>query len=244
MKDVCAKLGLPPFTSSRPVRQGQPQLGQIAARSRDRCRPAPARRSAPPGRRAHSHRRVPRMRSPRSRQSPTCRRRLSSAARPISSTPLAACGKPVNIKKGRPLAGRHEAGGRQGARSQRRRRQPHGLRTRRVLRLQQPRLRHARPGHHARDGLSGGLRCDPLGAVAGRAGDVLGRTARVCSGAGAGRGCVWALPAVHGDASKRPEQAFSDGPTAGRWRAWKACCAASSNSDRAVKAAGLEELKA
>ena len=90
-------------------------------------------------------------RSPRSRRSSTCcRRRRSCAGRPTSSSAVARAGKPVNIKKGQFLAPedmKHVVA--QGA-GRDRRRQHHGLRARRVVRLPQPRLRHALARDHAR----------------------------------------------------------------------------------------------
>ena len=75
-----------------------------------------------------------------------------------------------------PRAARHEERDRQGARRGAREgpagRQLHGLRARRELRLQQPGVRHALAGDHARDRRAGGLRRHPLGAAARRPGHV------------------------------------------------------------------------
>ncbi len=81
---------------------------------------------------------------------------------------VAASGKPSEHQEGPvPRTGRHEERRRQGQGGEWRRRHHHGVRARRVLRLQQPRLRHAFAGDHARHRLSGGVRCHALGAAAG-----------------------------------------------------------------------------
>ena len=93
----------------------------------------------------------------------------------------------------------HDAGGEEGQ-GRERHRQHHGLRARRVVRLSQPRVRHALARDHARDGLPGGVRRHAFGAAAGRAGHAHRRPARIRAGAGAlghrrGRG-----RRVHGNA--------------------------------------------
>ena len=65
--------------------------------------------------------------------------------------------------------------------------------------------RHAQPGDHARDRLPGGVRRDPFGPASGRAGDQLGRPARIRAGARARRGRDRSVRPVHGNAS-RPGQ--------------------------------------
>ena len=90
---------------------------------------------------------------------------------------------------------RHRQGPRRGAREGPARRPLHGLRTRRELRLQQPGLRHAQPGDHARDRRAGGLRRHAQRAAARRPGHQQRRPARVRAGAGARRPWPWAWPA-------------------------------------------------
>src|SRR5260370_6783054 len=98
----------------------------------------------------------------------------------------------------------HEERGRQTGRGRRRRHS--GDRTGRELRLQYARLRYARfadPG--ARDRRAGRFRRDPFGAAAGRAGDVLGRRARVRRNIGAGGGRRWRRRRFHrGPSGPRP----------------------------------------
>ncbi len=104
-----------------------------------------------------------------------------------------------------PRAARHEERDRQGARGRRgkgpARRQLHGLRARRELRLQQPRVRHALAGDHARDRRPGGVRRHALGAAAGRPGHQLGRPARDGAGAVARRGGGRRGGPLHGNPS-------------------------------------------
>ena len=105
-------------------------------------------------------------------------RRAADAGVPVPPdrlhpAPSRAAGKPVNIKKGQFLAPedmKHVVDKAQGGE---RRRQHHGLRARRVVRLQQPRLRHALARDHARDRLPGRVRRHALGAAAGRPGHVV-----------------------------------------------------------------------
>ena len=80
----------------------------------------------------------------------------------------------------------HAPSGRQGPGDRQR---PHpGLRARGKLRLQQPGLRHALAGDHARHRLPGGFRRHPLRANAGRIGRCLRRHARDGAGARPGGG--------------------------------------------------------
>ena len=140
------------------LRQGQPLERHLVPRPRHRQGPGDPGQGEADARRAGAHRR-PRRRA---------RSRPSAAVVDVLQTPAFLCrqtdfiravaqsGKPVNIKKGQFLApARHEERDRQGARRGAREgpagRQLHGLRARRELRLQQPRLRHALAGDHARD---------------------------------------------------------------------------------------------
>jgi hypothetical protein len=66
------------------------------------------------------------------------------------------------------------------------------------------------PDGDARHRLSGGVRRHPLGAIAGRAGPGIRRSARVCAGAGAGGSGGGHRRAVHGNPSR-------SGPGAQRW---------------------------
>ena len=99
----------------------------------------------------------------------------------------------------------------------------HGLRARRLVRLQQPRLRHAQPGDHARDRLPGGVRRDPFACScrAGR-GPARAASASMCRcwpaprSPRASAACSWKpIPT-------RPTPSPT-GPTPGRSTAWKAC---------------------
>jgi 2-dehydro-3-deoxyphosphooctonate aldolase (KDO 8-P synthase) len=154
-------------------------------------------------------------------------------------------GKPVNIKKGQFLApGRHEErdrqGARRGTRSRPERRQLHGLRTRRLVRLQQPGVGHAFARHHARIELPGGVRRDPLGAAAGRAGHVVGRPARTRAGAGARRGGGRHRRPVHGN-PPGPGECLSDGPNAVPLGRMKELLTTLVDLDRVVKRSGFLE---
>ena len=135
---------------------------------------------------------------------------------------VARAGKPVNIKKGQFLA--PEDMKQVVAKAQRgeRRRQHHGLRARRVVRLPQPRLRHALAGDHARHRLPGRVRRDAF-----RCSCRAGRARRAAVSASSCR--CWRArrspPAWRAFSWRRirnPEKALSDGPNAwplGRMRA-------------------------
>ena len=120
-------------------------------------------------------------------------------------------GRAVNVKKGQFLApwdmenvARKVTGGRQPERPRHR--------ARRELRLQHPRLRHARSADHGRDDRrAGDLRCHPFGAAAGRAGRRPRAAARVRPGPRPGGGGGRRRRPLHRDApGSRP--APSDGP--------------------------------
>ena len=130
---------------------------------------------------------------------------------------VAQSGKPVNIKKGQFLAPHDmknviDKGAPQPARRPARRRL-HGLRARRELRLQQPRLGHALARDPARDRRAGGLRRDALRcscpAARARRAAASASSCR-CSHARRGRGRRAGLfMETHPD----PANALSDGPT-------------------------------
>ncbi|SQC39937.1 Uncharacterised protein [Clostridium sporogenes] len=98
------------------------------------------------------------------------------------------------------------------------------MRARRLVRLQQSRVGHAFARDHARDERAGRVRCDPLGAIAGRAGHELGRPTRIRAGARPCGGRDGRRGPLHGNASEsgrgevgRPEcgAAEPDGRVAG-----------------------------
>ena len=94
----------------------------------------------------------------------------------------------VNVKKGQFLAPWDMQQRRRQARRHRQRAHP-AVRARRQLRLQHAGLRHALAAGAGRDRLPGGVRRDPFGAAAGRAGRPRGGERRSCrSGARRGRG--------------------------------------------------------
>src|SRR5215218_9498230 len=80
-----------------------------------------------------------------------------------------------------------------------------GDRARRFLRLQHARLRYAGAADPRRHRRSRDLRCHAFGAAAGRAGDLFGRPARICAGAGARCGGGRRRRRFHRD-SRRPRQ--------------------------------------
>ena len=83
--------------------------------------------------------------------------------------------------------------------------------------------RHAQPVDHARDRLPGGVRRDPQRPASGRAGDQLGRPARVRAGARPRGGRDRRLRPVHGNPSRSRPTPSPTGPTPGRSTGWKAC---------------------
>ena len=95
-------------------------------------------------------------------------------------------------------------------------------------------------GGHARHRLPGGVRRDALGAVAGRAGYVERRPARVRPGARARGGGERHRGAVHGDASESGE-ALSDGPNAGPLDRMMQLLATLVDLDRVTKKNGFIE---
>ncbi len=153
----------------------------------------------------------------------------------------AAAGKPVNIKKGQFLAPEDmtnvvakasEASGADNIT---------GVRARRVVRLSQPGVRHALARDHARHRLSGGVRRDALGAAARRAGHDVRRPARVRPRAGACRGRGGRRRHFHGDASRIPRKALSDGPNAWPLDRMQALLRTLVAIDRAVKREAFAE---
>jgi 2-dehydro-3-deoxyphosphooctonate aldolase (KDO 8-P synthase) len=99
------------------------------------------------------------------------------------------------------------------ARERKRQRADHGLRARRELRLQQPRLRHALARDHARHRLPGRVRRDALGAAARRAGHGVGGQREfvpVLARAAVAVGIAGIFMETHPD----PDKALSDGPNA------------------------------
>jgi 2-dehydro-3-deoxyphosphooctonate aldolase (KDO 8-P synthase) len=95
-------------------------------------------------------------------------------------------------------------------------------------------------GDHARDRLSGRVRCHALGAAAGRPGQQVGWPARTRAGAGARGGRGRGRRAVHGDPSG-PERALSDGPNSWPLDRLRDLLETLVDIDRTVKAAGFIE---
>ena len=142
---------------------------------------------------------------------------------------VAAAGKPVNIKKGQFLAPEDMKQVVDKARDGERRRQHPGLRARRVLRLPQPRLRHALARDHARDRLPGRVRCDALGAAS-RAGRARPRGGQrefvpVLARAAVAAGVAGVFMETHPDpaqgAVRRPECVAARTACASCWRRWR-----------------------
>ena len=226
------------------VRQGQPQLA-----TRRFADPAwrracavlaevqAADRRAGADRRAHG-RRGRRRRPP---WSTCCRRRHSCAGRPISSRRSPRAGKPVNIKKGQFLAPEDMQQVVAKAQGGERHRQHPGLRARRVVRLSQPRLRHALAGDHARHRLPGRVRRDAFGAAcrAGRA----RRAAASANSFRCWRARRWprAWPACSWRRIRDPEKALSDGPNAWPLARMRALLETLMALDATVKRAGFPE---
>ena len=142
---------------------------------------------------------------------------------------VARAGIPVNIKKGQfPGPRRHGQRRRQGAR--RRQRHDHGVRARRLVRLQQPRLGHALAGDHARHGMPRRVRRDALGAAARGPGRLVGRAARVRAGARARGRRRRRVGAVHGDRTRTPTAPCRTVRTRGRSASSSRCWRRSSRS--------------
>jgi 2-dehydro-3-deoxyphosphooctonate aldolase (KDO 8-P synthase) len=100
--------------------------------------------------------------------------------------------------------------------------------------------RHALAGDHARDRRAGGVRRDPLGAVAGRPGHQLGRPARivpVLSRAAVAVGVAGLFMETHPD----PAKALSDGPNAVPLKHMKALLETLVELDRITKKNGFLE---
>ena len=190
------------------LRQGEPLERHVVSRPRHGQGPRDPREGEARAEGAGADRRPPRGRDRRRRRG---RRRAADAGVPVPADrfhPRRRAKRQAGEHQEGPVprAARHEErdrqGARRGAREGPRGRQLHGLRTRRELRLQQPRLRHAQPRDHARDRRAGGLRRDPFGAAAGRPGHVVGRPARVRAGAGARGGRGRRRRRLHGNAPR------------------------------------------
>ena len=157
---------------------------------------------------------------------------------------VAAAGKPVNIKKGQFLAPgdmknvvdkAREASGRDNIMVCER-----GA----SLRLQQPGLRHALAGDHARDRLPGRVRCHAFGAVAGRAGHDFSGGQRefvpVLARAAVARGVAGVFMETHPD----PAKALSDGPNAWPLERMRELLETLVELDATVKQHGFAERRA
>ena len=117
-----------------------------------------------------------------------------------------ATGRAINVKKGQFLAPwdmAHVAAKIAGTGN----REHPAVRARRQLRLQHAGQRHARAADHGAHRLSGGVRCDALGAAAGRAGGVIRWRARIRPGAGAGGAGGGRRGGVHRDAPRSGSRA-------------------------------------
>ena len=138
-----------------------------------------------------------------------------------------------------PRARRHEERGRQGARSQRAG-QHHGVRARRIVRLQQSGLRHALAGDHARNRLPGGVRRHAFGAVAGGQGTSSGGQREfvpVLARAAVATGVAGVFMETH----PNPEKALSDGPNAWPLHLMKQLLETLKALDELVKTRGFAE---
>ncbi len=183
------------------LRQGQSQFRQIVSRLRPGCRTEDTRRSEAADRRAGVDRCAQHRRDRAGRGSGRCAANPGVPVPPDRFHPCRGAQRQAGEYQEGPVpfaVGYEERGG-QGARGQRRG-QHHGVRARRVVRLQQPGVGHALAGGDAQHRLPGGVRCDAFGAVAGRAGHGQRRAARVRAGAGAGGGGGGHFRSVHGNA--------------------------------------------
>ena len=121
-------------------------------------------------------------------------------------------GRIVNVKKGPvPFALGHDQ--RRRKNRQRRQRQYHPYRTRRILRLSEPRRRHALVPHPAKAGLSGRLRRDPLRATTRRPRPRERRPTRIHRTSGP-RGVAAGVDGIFLETHDNPAAALSDGANA------------------------------
>ena len=118
----------------------------------------------------------------------------------------------------------------------------HGLRARRLVRLQQSRQRHALARDHARDRLPGGVRRDPLAcscpAGRGRAPAGSANSCQCLPRAAVATGIAGLFMETHPGPGQAPSRT---GRTRGRSTGWRACSQPSLSSTDVVKQRGFEE---
>ena len=177
------------------LRQGQPDLAPELSRPRPGGRIADPGARASRGLRSRHHRRA---RGHPRRRGGVGRRRAPDPGVSLSSDQLHPVRRPLRQARQHqegsvPCTVGHGPRGGQGTRD----RQPrhHALRARRLVRIQLPRVGHARARNHAGDRMPGGVRRDALGADARWSGPTFRGSARARAGARARRGRGGGSPA-------------------------------------------------